>query len=154
MSEARKPAITDALPFVKLVTRGGRRDMDYWTVKPTGDIPKDTKIGAECGVAFLDWLIHSPGDLSIHSIAAAQERMQERHAVGYGWTLVSSFWMPILEAARLGFQANADLIRPMGHRYAAETQRVLQVMLEQEFAAKGAALARKPPVRKRKGGAA
>jgi hypothetical protein len=41
----RAPNITDLLPFVKVVQKGRRREMDYWAVKPTGDMVQDTKIG-------------------------------------------------------------------------------------------------------------
>jgi hypothetical protein len=41
LRKARKPSapdITDLLPFVKIVQKGRRREMDHWAVKPTGDM--------------------------------------------------------------------------------------------------------------------
>jgi hypothetical protein len=151
LRKARKPSapnITDLLPFVKVVQKGRRREMDHWAVKPTGDMVQDTKIGTDHGVAFLDYLIKTPGDMTIHSISAAQERMRKGRRIGYGWSLITGFWIPILAAARLGFQAHSDQIRPMGRGIAADMQLAIERMEAAEIAA------RKRTVRKRKGGVA
>ena len=151
LRKPRKPRatdITDLLPFVKFVQKGRRRDLDHWAVKPTGDMVEDTKIGTDHGVAFLDYLIKPNGaGMIIHHIAAAQERMMKRRRgvrAGHGWTLVSSFWIPILEAARVGFQTRGDQIRPMGRRIAADIQVAIARMEAAESAARK---------RRRKGGA-
>jgi hypothetical protein len=148
--KARAPEITDLLPFVKVVTRGGRRSLDRWAVKPTGDMIEDTKIGTDYGVAFLDYLVKTPGDMTIHSISAAQERMMkmEHYRSGHGWSLITGFWTPILMAARLGFQAHRGLIRAMGQSIAAD----MREAIEREYGPKAAA--RRRALRKRKGGAA
>src|ERR1700730_5827668 len=136
----RAPDITDLLPFVKVVQKGRRRDLDHWAVRPTGDMVEDTKIGTDHGVAFLDYLIKPNGaGMIIHHIAAAQERMMKRRRgvrAGHGWTLVSSFWIPLLEAARVPSPLNAYQIRPMVRMYAAKIGALIEEMEAAETARK------------------